>query len=49
MERVRQTVDRAMLTIFERIMELYGPYVLVRCARYTNRRRQASRSGRMPW
>ncbi len=30
-----------MLPIYARIMELYGPYVLVRCAKYTNRRRQA--------
>jgi len=45
MERVGQTVDRAMLPIFERIMELYGPYVLVRCARCTNRRLQAEDIG----
>jgi len=45
MRRVRQSVDRALLPIYERIMELYGPYVLVRCAKYTNRRRQAEEIG----
>jgi len=45
MQRVRQNVDRAMLPIYERIMELYGPYVLVRCAKCTNRRRQAEDIG----
>ncbi len=45
MQRVRQGVDRAMLPIYERIMELYGPYVLVRCAQYTNRRRQTVQIG----
>ena len=30
-----------MLPLYERIIELYAPYVLVRCARYTNGRRQA--------
>jgi hypothetical protein len=45
MRRVRQTVDRALLPVYERIMELYGPYVLVRCARYTNRRGQAQHIG----
>jgi hypothetical protein len=34
-------VDRAKLPVYERIIELYAPYVLVRCARYTNSRRQA--------
>jgi hypothetical protein len=34
-----------MLPVYERIMELYGPYVLIRCARYTNRRRQAEQIG----
>jgi hypothetical protein len=30
-----------MLPVYERIIELYAPYVLVRCAQYTNGRRQA--------
>ena len=29
----------------ERIIELYTPYVLVRCSRYTNGRRQAQQIG----
>jgi hypothetical protein len=45
MRRVRQIVERAELTVFARIIELYVPYVLVRCARYTNRRRQAEQIG----
>ena len=34
-----------MLPVYERIMELYGPYVLVRCAKCTNRRLQAENIG----
>ena len=34
-----------MLPVYERIMELYGPYVLVRCAKCTNRRLQAEDIG----
>ncbi len=45
MRRVRQCLERAELAVFERITELYVPYVLIRCARYTNRRRQAQRIG----
>jgi len=45
MRRVRRCVDEAMLPVYERIIELYAPYVLVRCARYTNGRRQAQQIG----
>ncbi len=45
MRRVRQCLGRAELAVCERIMELYAPYVLVRCTRYTNRRRQAQQIG----
>ncbi len=45
MRRVRQSLNRAELAVFERIMELYAPYVLIHCARYTNRRRQAQQVG----
>ena len=38
MRRVRQYAERRDLAVFERIIELYGPYVLVRCASYTNSR-----------
>jgi len=41
MRRARQTVDGAMLPVYERIITLYAPYVLVRCAAYPNGRRQA--------
>jgi DNA-directed RNA polymerase specialized sigma24 family protein len=33
------------LAVWERIVEVYTPYVLVRCARYTNGRRQAQQIG----
>ncbi len=42
---MRQWVDPARLTVYEEIIELYAPYVLIRCARYTNRRRQAQQIG----
>ena len=45
MRRVRQWVDPARLAVYEGIIELYAPYVLIRCARYTNRRRQAQQMG----
>jgi hypothetical protein len=45
MRRVRQSVDRALLPVWERIIECYCPYVLIRCARYTNERRQAQQIG----
>ncbi len=45
MRRAQQCLEWAQLPIFERIMGLYAPYVLVRCARYTNRRRQAQQIG----
>jgi len=45
MRRVRQWVDPARLAVYESIIELYAPYVLIRCARYTNRRRQAQQIG----
>jgi hypothetical protein len=31
--------------VYERIVEVYTPYILVRCARYTNGRRQAQQIG----
>ena len=34
-----------MLAVYQRIIELYAPYILVRCAWYTNRRRQAQQIG----
>ncbi len=45
MRRARQWVDPARLAVYEGIIELYAPYVLIRCARYTNRRRQAEQIG----
>jgi predicted RNA-binding protein YlxR (DUF448 family) len=42
---MRRNEDRAELAVFKRIVELYVPYVLVRCTRYTNRRRQAQQIG----
>ncbi len=35
----------AMFTVYGRIVPVYAPYVLVRCARYTNGRRQAQQIG----
>ena len=45
MRRVRRSLDRALLPVYERIIEFYCPYVLVRCSRYTNGRRQAQQIG----
>ena len=45
MRRMRRSLDRAQLAVCERIIELHTPYVLVRCARYTNGRRQAQQIG----
>jgi len=45
MRRVRQGLDRAELAACERMIKVYAPYVLVRCTRYTNRRRQAQQIG----
>jgi len=45
MRRVRRCVAGAELAVYERIIELYAPYVLVRCAKYTNGRRQAQQIG----
>ena len=45
MRRVRHGVDRARFTLYEWIIERYAPYVLVRCAGFTNRRRQAQEIG----
>ena len=42
---MRQRINREELAVCERIIELYAPYVLVRCTRYTNRRRQAQQIG----
>ena len=45
MRRVRRCVEGAELAVYERIIELYAPYVLVRCSQYTNGRRQAQQIG----
>ena len=45
MRRVRHGVNGARLPLYEWIVEWYGPYVLVRCASFTNRRRQAQEIG----
>jgi hypothetical protein len=45
MRRMRQGLEEARLIVYGRIVELYTPYVLVRCARYTNGRRQAQQIG----
>jgi hypothetical protein len=45
MRRVRQCVDRRELAVYEGLIELYAPYVLIRCVGYTNRRRQAQQIG----
>lgn len=45
MRLVRQGLEEAMLMVYERIIEFYTPYVLVRCTRYTNGRRQAQQIG----
>jgi hypothetical protein len=45
MRRARQWVDPARLAVYAGIIELYAPYVLVRCAGYTNGRSQAQQIG----
>jgi hypothetical protein len=45
MRRIRQCSEEAVLAVYERIVAVYTPYVLVRCARYTNGRRQAQQIG----
>jgi hypothetical protein len=45
MRRVRQCSGEAVLAVYERIVEVYTPYVLVCCARYTNGRRHAQQIG----
>ena len=45
MRRVRQGLEEAMFIVYGRIVQLYTPYVLVRCAQYTNGRRQAQQIG----
>ena len=45
MRRGRQCPQEAVLAVYERMVELYTPYVLVRCARYTAGRRQAQQIG----
>ncbi len=45
MQRVRRCSEQAVLAVYERIVEVYTPYVLVRCAGYTNGRRQAQQIG----
>jgi DNA-directed RNA polymerase specialized sigma24 family protein len=45
MQRARRYSEKAVVAVWERIVEVYTPYVLVRCARYTNGRRQAQQIG----
>jgi hypothetical protein len=45
MQRVWRCEEEAVLAVYERIVEVYAPYVLVRCARYTNGRTQAQQIG----
>jgi len=45
MRRVRRCPEEEVLAVYEQIVEVYTPYVLVRCARYTNGRRQAQQIG----
>ncbi len=42
---MQQGSAEAVFTVEERIVQTYAPYVLVRCARYTNGRRQAQQIG----
>jgi DNA-directed RNA polymerase specialized sigma24 family protein len=45
MRRMRRGLEGMVLTLYGRILEVYTPYVFVRCARYTNGRRQAQQIG----
>jgi len=45
MRRVRHGVNGARLPLYEWIIERYAPYALVRCAGFTNSRRQAQEIG----
>ncbi len=45
MRRVRRVADGREAAVYERIVEVYSPYVPIRCARYTNQRRQAQQIG----
>jgi DNA-directed RNA polymerase specialized sigma24 family protein len=45
MRRMRRKLERGELVVCERIIERYAPYVLVRCAGYTDGRRQAQEMG----
>lgn len=45
MRRVRWCPEEAVLAVYGRIVDLYTPYVLVRCTRYTTGRRQAQQIG----
>ena len=45
MRRMQEGSAEAVFTVEERIVQAYAPYVLVRCARYTNGRRQAQQIG----
>jgi hypothetical protein len=41
----RMQAHWAEAAVYERIVQVYTPYILVRCARYTNGRRQAQQIG----
>ena len=45
MRRMQEGSAEAVFTVEERIVQTYAPYVLVRCAQYTNGRRQAQQIG----
>ena len=43
--RMRQGLEEVTFIVYRRIIELYTPYILLRCAKYTNGRRQAQQIG----
>ncbi len=45
MRRMQESAAEAAFIVEGRIVPVYAPYVLVRCARYTNGRRQAQQIG----
>jgi DNA-directed RNA polymerase specialized sigma24 family protein len=45
MRRDRRDREKWLLILYRGIIQVYTPYVLVRCARYTNTRRQAQQIG----
>ncbi len=45
MRRVRRCAGRAELVRYQRIIEVYAPYVLIRCAAFTNSRKLSQEIG----